>query len=388
MNKYGFILALAFVELVLYLSDDMYLPALKIIADDLESTIMIAQYTLSAWYLGSGVFQVFMGPLSEMIGRKKLLLIGILVFVISSFFCAGATSMTTMILMRFMQGSSVSCIDIAGYADIHEDNNDREAAKIISLISSISIFAPIIGPIMGVFFLEFFHWRVIFLFLGICGLIGIFLIQTFMQNKPLKKNNGYKEMLVKSVKLFLNDKFVNLSIAKGMLLGSMLIWVVQSPLILLQSMSNWKFAAIQSLLFFFFSMGTLLTRKLIDRFSFHSIISITLLFALIANASLIIFHKNLHISLSIVAIFLFFISMPVGPIYRMAVNQSDEPMGIRTSVFHTITNITSALAVFFTSFLEKTGFYQIFLSILISTAIAAFFYSISQTNNKSAKSVL
>lgn len=383
MNKYGFILTLAFVELVLYLSDDMYLPALTIIAGDLNSTVAVAQYTLSAWYLGSGIFQIFMGPLCELIGRKNLLLIGVIIFILSSIWCASTTSMYTMILMRFLQGSSVSCIDVAGYADIHEDNNDNDAAKTISIISSISIFAPIIGPLLGIFFLEFYQWRVIFWFLSICGIVSFFLINIFMKKKPTQKNIRCKPMFISAFRLFLNNEFVKLSIARGMLLGSMLIWVVQSPLVLMQIMSKWDFAITQSGLFFFFSAGTIITTKLIDKFSFDYIIKITLSYSLIANAALIILYNNIPASLATVAIFLFFISMPVGPIYRLAVNQSQESMGIRTSVFHTITNITSAIAVFVTSFLEKTGFYYIFLSMLLSTCLAAFFYKISKVSMNS-----
>lgn len=380
MNKYGFILTLAFVELVLYLSDDMYLPALTIIAGDLNSTVAVAQYTLSAWYLGSGMFQISMGPLCELIGRKNLLLIGVVIFILSSVWCASTTSMYIMILMRFLQGSSVSCIDVAGYADIHEDNNDNDAAKTISIISSISIFAPIIGPLLGIFFLEFYQWRVIFWFLSGCGVVSFFLINIFMKKKPTPKNVRCKPMFISAFKLFLNNEFVKLSIARGMLLGSMLIWVVQSPLVLMQIMSKWDFAITQSGLFFFFSAGTIITTKLIDKFSFDYIIKITLSYSLIANAALIILYNNIPASLITVGIFLFFISMPVGPIYRLAVNQSQESMGIRTSVFHTITNVTSAIAVFVTSFLEKTGFYYIFLSMLLSTCLAAFFYKISKVS--------
>jgi MFS family permease len=389
MSKYGFVIALSFVELVLYLSDDMYLPAIGIIANDLNSSIYVAQYTLSAWYLGSGIFQIPIGLVCDIVGRKRLILIGILTFVVSSLFCAITTSMSVMIWMRFLQGSSICCIDVAGYAVIHEDNDDKNAVKIISFISSVSIFAPIIGPMLGVIFLEFANWRYIFWFLGFCGLIGLLLIQLLMKEREYKniEKINMNETFKNSLSLFINKKFVGFSVARGMVLGSILIWVVQSPLVLLEMFSRWKFALIQSILFLFFSAGIIITRRMVDRIKFEKIVNIGMIFCVISSICAICFYKYMDKNLSMLWIgsFLFFSSMSLGPLNRMSINQSSYNMSTRTSVFNTLTNIIGGLCVYFVSFIKDIGFLSIYISIFISIfiSISIYYASIKVESHKS-----
>lgn len=378
--KYAFILTLAFVEFVLYLSDDMYIPALSIIAKDLRSSVHVAQYTLSAWYLGTGLFQIPMGMLCDIIGRKKLILMGIVIFVFSSIICAVTDNMYTMIMMRFFQGVSISCMDVSAYTLIHEDNDDRNAVKIVSLISSISIFAPIIGPILGVFFLEFANWRYIFSFLGGCGIICFFSVIKFMISTNTHKTKKFSISISLSeyIKLFKNKKFIMISTSRGLILGSILIWVVQSPLVLLEIFSRWTFAGIQSGLFLFFSIGTILTRKLVDKFPIEKIIKRILPYYVLVNALMVLFYNNMKISFGLMGMFLFLSPVILSVLNRITINQSDQAMSTRNAIFQTVNNTISGIGVFAISFSTEIGFFYIFFGMLISTALSWFIYNFSR----------
>ena len=79
---------LVFLEMVTFLSTDMYLPALPILLEDFNITQDIAQYTLSFWFLGSMSMQLILGPMTEKYGRKPILTIAIIIFILSSFICS------------------------------------------------------------------------------------------------------------------------------------------------------------------------------------------------------------------------------------------------------------------------------------------------------------
>ncbi len=82
---------------------DMYLPALPELPGQLNATSSAAQLTLSACIVGLAVGQVITGPLSDRLGRRWPLLVGVAIFVAASVLCAVTTSMTALIVLRLVQ---------------------------------------------------------------------------------------------------------------------------------------------------------------------------------------------------------------------------------------------------------------------------------------------
>src|ERR1700722_16800377 len=83
---------LVFYEVTNYLANDMYLPALPHMTIDLRTTAQMAQQTLTTWFLGTASLQLFLGPLSDRLGRRPILFGGGLVFIISTLICALASN--------------------------------------------------------------------------------------------------------------------------------------------------------------------------------------------------------------------------------------------------------------------------------------------------------
>ena len=85
------------------LSIDMYLPSLPKLTDDLQTGASLAQLTLTACLLGLSVGQLFVGSISDIYGRRKPLIIALIIYVASSLLCAVAPSIWTLVLLRFLQ---------------------------------------------------------------------------------------------------------------------------------------------------------------------------------------------------------------------------------------------------------------------------------------------
>ena len=149
-------------EISAYLSNDMYLSALPQMAIDFNITQHIAQLTLTAWFLGAASMQLILGPASDQYGRRPVLLLGGLCFVIAAVVSALTTDLTTLLISRFFQGCATCSVVVAGYAAIHELYEHKEAIRVLARMSSITILAPALGPLVGGLILQTVGWRFIF----------------------------------------------------------------------------------------------------------------------------------------------------------------------------------------------------------------------------------
>ncbi|HEY2566745.1 MAG TPA: MFS transporter, partial [Candidatus Aquirickettsiella sp.] len=127
-----FPLSLILYELPLYLSNNLFLPALPEVTKSFHVTNATAQLSIAFWFLGASAFQVILGPLSDHYGRKKILLSGEALFLCVTLLCSLTHSILWFLVGRFFQGCVVSTILIAGYATIHEFMETEQAVKTIS----------------------------------------------------------------------------------------------------------------------------------------------------------------------------------------------------------------------------------------------------------------
>jgi len=82
---------------------DMYLPSLPSIESELGGVGGSAQFTLSSFFIGLGLGQLFYGPISDSLGRRKVLVVGLLIYCLGSLFCFFAGTMMELVAARFFQ---------------------------------------------------------------------------------------------------------------------------------------------------------------------------------------------------------------------------------------------------------------------------------------------
>ncbi len=141
---------------------DMYLPALPDLAVDLASTAGAAQLTLSACIIGLALGQLLAGPLSDRLGRRRPLLLGVALFVVTSVVCATTTSITVLIAVRFLQGVTGAAGIVIGRAVVADLFTGKAAAAYFSAIATINGLAPILAPVLGGQILRVGTWQTVF----------------------------------------------------------------------------------------------------------------------------------------------------------------------------------------------------------------------------------
>ncbi len=152
-------------------SIDTVFPAFPVMARDLGVGKVAMQQTISVYLIGYAAMSLFHGPISDAIGRKKVLLAGIVLFTLSSIGAALAGDMTTMLVYRALQGLSAGVGLIVGRAVVRDCRQGDDAQRLMSQISMIFGIAPAIAPVIGGVILGWSDWHGIFWFLAIFGLM-------------------------------------------------------------------------------------------------------------------------------------------------------------------------------------------------------------------------
>jgi DHA1 family bicyclomycin/chloramphenicol resistance-like MFS transporter len=155
------------------LSFDMYLPALPQVADSLGVPESQIQLTLSACLLGLALGQLFGGPVSDSLGRRRPLLFGVGGYAVASLACAFAPTAPALVFLRFGQGLLGGVAVVIARAIVRDREEGAAAARVFSLLMLVSGIAPIVAPLFGGLLIEVTSWRGIFVALSLLGAAGL-----------------------------------------------------------------------------------------------------------------------------------------------------------------------------------------------------------------------
>lgn len=141
---------------------DMHLPALPVIAADLGTSESLVQLTLSGFVLGLGVGQLIVGPLSDAVGRKWLMVAGAVVAFGAAVVAAFAPSIGVLIGARVVQGLGSGACLVVSRAVIPDLASGRRASQAFATMMSIQTLAPVVAPLAGGILLDPLGWRGLF----------------------------------------------------------------------------------------------------------------------------------------------------------------------------------------------------------------------------------
>ncbi|WP_437192114.1 Bcr/CflA family multidrug efflux MFS transporter [Planctomicrobium sp. SH527] len=236
-SAFRFILLLGLVDAFGPLGIDMYLPAFPQIEQSLQAPSGSAQLTLAMFLAGLGMGQILFGPLSDRFGRRIPLLLGTAAFAIASLVCAFATSIQSLIAARFVMGLAGSTGMVIARAIVRDSFNEKESARVYSMLMLVIGIAPIISPSLGAWLMQFGDWQIIFyaiaLFSLICWCFAIFeLPETHpkSQRSPL----NVKAITQQYLGLLVNFRFMGYALAGSFALGQIFAYVSSAPTIFMQ----------------------------------------------------------------------------------------------------------------------------------------------------------
>ena len=211
------------------MSIDLILPALPKIGDffNLASSNDV-QFTIGSLFLGFSFGQIFYGPISDSIGRKKAILIGYFIFATGTILCVFAPTFKLIIIGRILQGFGGAAFRICSVAIVRDKHEGREMARTMSIIMTIFVLVPVFAPAIGQLIIAFLPWKFIFVFLFLyttTATIWMFfrMQETVTASKKIPLNFA---SVIKSFKIVLSDKNAMLYTAcSGLAFGSMIGYI-------------------------------------------------------------------------------------------------------------------------------------------------------------------
>ncbi|GGD83076.1 CmlA/FloR family chloramphenicol efflux MFS transporter [Rhizobium anhuiense] len=169
------LLLMAPFDILTSLAMDIYLPIVPVMPEALGTSPAVIQLTLSLYMLVLGAGQIVFGPISDIVGRRPVLLAGTALFAASSLLLAGTSSAPLFVALRLLQAIGASAALVATFATVRDVYAGRpESSTIYSLLGSILSFVPALGPIAGALIADRFGWRAIFLVIGLLSVAALF----------------------------------------------------------------------------------------------------------------------------------------------------------------------------------------------------------------------
>lgn len=157
---------------------DAYLPAMGIIAESVGASIHRTELSISIFLFGFALGQLCFGPLSDRMGRKPVLLGGLVVFMLASLAITTVDSLSSLLAWRFVQALGGGACVVNSAAIVRDCFSGREAAKVMSTMAMIMMLAPLVAPAVGSLLLHVAGWWLIFVFLAVYAGFLLWLLGT------------------------------------------------------------------------------------------------------------------------------------------------------------------------------------------------------------------
>ncbi len=175
------------------LSIDMYLPAFPDLARDFHTSPTLVQFSLTFFLLGLSSGQLLAGPLSDVFGRRKPLLIGLIIYFVVSLLCVFSPSIWLFILLRLIQGLAASAGVVISRAIVRDLYAGSELTKFYALLALVNGLAPILAPIVGAQLLKMISWNGLFVIISVIGLIMFFVVFLVCQKRFMRRKDPLEE---------------------------------------------------------------------------------------------------------------------------------------------------------------------------------------------------
>jgi DHA1 family bicyclomycin/chloramphenicol resistance-like MFS transporter len=217
------------------LSIDTYLPAFPAMADALDTSASSVQLTLTACLAGLALGQLVAGSLSDRLGRRRPILVGLTGYVAASLLCAVAPDVLTLAALRFVQGFCGAAGMVITQAVVRDRFSGASAVRVFSSLMLIIGVAPIAAPVLGGQLLALWSWRGIFVALAVIGALVLLAVTTRLRETlpPERRDRRGLRHTLRTLRRLLGLRdFMGYAIASSLSFATVFAYVSGSSFVL------------------------------------------------------------------------------------------------------------------------------------------------------------
>ena len=213
---------------------DMYLPALPAVAADLAATPQATQFTLTAFFVAFGATLLVYGPLSDQLGRKPPLYVGLAIFLLGTLGCALAPTVEALVAARFVQGLGAATVMVVPRAIIRDLHSGPAAARLMATIMLVISVSPMLAPLAGSGVMAVAGWRAIFGVLALAAVASLALTAFALPETlaPADRVPAHPASLARGMRRLLRDPdFMGLTLIGGFGMASFFIFLASAAFV-------------------------------------------------------------------------------------------------------------------------------------------------------------
>ena len=330
-----FPLCLVLYEFSTYIGNDMIQPGMLAVVAQYHAGIEWVPTSMTAYLAGGMFLQWLLGPLSDRIGRRPVMLTGVVWFIVTCLATLLAQNIEQFTILRFLQGGSLCFIGAVGYAAIQESFEEAVCIKITALMANVALIAPLLGPLVGAAWVHVAPWEGMFVLFALLAAIAFVGLQRAMPETAtrLGERLSLKELGRDYKAVLKNGRFVAGALATGFVSLPLLAWIAQSPIIIIsgEGMSSYEYGLLQVPIFGALIAGNLVLARLTSRRSVRSLIimggwPIVIGLLLAAVATMVASHAYLWMTAGL-SIYAFGIGLANAGLVRLTLFASDISKG-------------------------------------------------------------
>lgn len=342
LNKRILLPLLASIVAITPLAIDLYLPAMLVIANDLQTTMPNVQISLSIYLAGYALGMLFFGPIADELGRRLLAKVGLALFGISSLALAFCTNIELFWSLRAVQaftGAAATVVVPGIIRHIYRENT----AKGMSYVSMIMMVAPLIAPTLGSLIMGISTWQVIFIALAAYSFAILALVQIHLIDIPIfKSQQRGLALFFNSYKTVFSRRSALADIASSMFASfAFFCFLTSVPYVYLDffKVDEQLFGVLFAFNVLALMFGNFMNTRLVPRLGSRKLLFIGLGIGFVSGGALLLFsvmHLSLYFIVATIAPLMMSLGIVASNADSLILMQFEEKSGTATAVIGTL----------------------------------------------------
>ena len=252
-------------------TSDLYLPTLPILTQEFGASMAQIHMTLGALLLAFGVSQLFWGPLSDMWGRRPVLLLGLAAYVVAGIGCVIAPSIDALIIWRTLQGAAMGSVVVCARAIVRDLYTPEVGARVMSkALTGLGAIACMSAP-LGAFLTQVYSWHAALGAVAVFGAICLLAIAWKYQESAPNTNSAvppFQELAMTWWHILKHPTFIAFATLTLGSYGGLFVFLVTSSFVFIGvvGLSKLEYGLVMFSMSFIYMLGTFLCRWLLVRY--------------------------------------------------------------------------------------------------------------------------